>query len=488
MIYSKTESSEKHEQITLDLGLPKRVELSFDGGSVCTDGGLLILRKADMELELSELVACALKEKRRLDLVKHKPVDMIRQRVYAIAAGYEDCNDAGKLRSDAMHKLAVGYEPASEHLLASQPTLSRFENKVDAEVNAALQRLLPRVFIRTMKKPPQVLRISMDTTCDEVYGYQQLSFYNSFYEAYCYAPLFIWTDCGFPLAALLRPGNPNVVEDAIRMLKQVIAELKRAWPKTRLELTADAGFASPEMYEFCEKNGITYFIAAPVHSAFRFHTEEAVRLCKKKFDEFGYPSPELKRYAEVADPKEAKRLWRQREERIRYSSKEEGRMQEHFEDDLFVRRYGEFEYQSREWSCKRRILYRVHYTRKGPDVRCVVTNHKSGKARKLYDERYCQRSQCENWIKDVKTYLKCDRTSCQEFEANQFRLFLHTFAYILIWQTRKTAKLKGMTAHTFMIQFLKIGVIVKQSARKVALHLASNFPWKEQYLSVWNTS
>lgn len=488
MTYLKSKASEKHEQITLNLGLPKPVELSFDGGSVCTDGGILILRKADRELELSEFAACALKEKRRPDLVKHKLVDMLRQRIYGIAAGYEDCNDAAKLRDDAMHKLAVGYEPGSEHRLASQPTLSRFENRADKEVNSALQCLLPRIFIRSKKKAPKVLRISMDTTCDEVHGYQQLSFYNSFYESYCYAPLFIFTECGFPLSALLRPGNENVVNDAVRMLKLVIRELRRSWPETRLELTADAGFNSPELYEFCEKNEITYFVAAAVHAGYQYHTAETVMLCKQDFDEFGYPSPELKKYAKVADPKEAKRLWRQREERIRFSSKEDGRMQEHFEDELWVRRYGDFEYKSKEWKCKRRILYRVHYTRTGPDVRCVVTNHKAGTPRALYDERYCKRAQCENWIKDLKTYLKCDRTSCQEFEANQFRLFLHTFAYILTWQVRKSTNIKNMTVHTFMIQFLKIGVIVKQEARKVALHLASNFAWKEQYLSAWNTS
>jgi hypothetical protein len=254
----------------------------------------------------------------------------------------------------------------------------------------------------------------------------------------------------------------------------------------RIELKADAAFNSPEIFEYCEKNNVTFYIATASHAGLAYHSEELVKQCKQEFDEFGFQSPELKTYAALVNPKDRNRAWRQREERIRFSSKKEGRMQEHFEDELHVRKYGKFKYQSREWSQERTFIYRVDYTRKGPDVRYVVTNAKDGNQRRIYDEKYCRRSQCENWIKDLKTYLKCDRTSCQEFEANQFRLLLHTFAYILIWLVRKRAQLRDMTVHTFQLQFLKVGVLVKTTDRNVRLHLASGHPWQEEFIQAWN--
>src|SRR5262249_39736864 len=155
--------------------------------------------------------------------------------------------------------------------------------------------------------------------------------------------------------------------------------------------------------------------------------------------------------------------WKQREERIRFSSKAEGRMQEHFEDELKIRRFGEFSYGAREWSHDRRVIYRVEFTTTGPDVRYVVTNTVSGKPRELYEKRYCRRAQCENWIKDLKNYLKCDRTSCQEWRANQFRLLLHVFAYMLMCEIRNAAKTPFTSIESIRIRFIKIGVLVKET-------------------------
>ena len=485
MTKSKPNSSRQQVEMSHDMGLGKTIEGKFDGGAVCSDGGLVLLRKADDRAELSELASLCIVDKRRPDLTRHSLIDLFRQRIYAIAAGYEDCNDAATLRNDAMHKLAVGKTEA-DACLASQSSLSRFEAMPDATSNAALQRLLVHQFVRRHRKAPKVLRLQMDTTCDEVYGYQQMTFYNGYYSAYCYAPLFIFASNGFPLCALLRPGNPSPIDDALRMLKQVLRELRLAWPDVRIELTADAAFADPEIFEFCEENGITYFIAAAGHSGLAYHAEELVRKCKEEFEEFGYSSPELKKYGLLVNPAERKKAWRQRQERIRNSSKEEGRMQEHFEDDLHIRKYSQFRYQSREWTKERRFVFRCDYTSEGPDTRFVVTNSKTGTPREIYDDKYCPRAQCENWIKDLKTYLKCDRTSCQEFEANQFRLLLHVFAYILIWDIRKLGKLPKMTVATFQLQFVKVAVLVRESVRKIHLHFASDHPRHTDFIRAWN--
>ncbi len=486
---SKFRSPQAAEQVKIPLVLEgsKQIELDFDGGDVSSDGGLLLLSKANARLRLSKLAKWAIVEKRRVGSVFHELEDLLKQRIFAIAVGYEDCNDATTLRNDAMHKLSVTGAVKEALSLASQPTLSRFEAMADAATNEALQRLYVPLFVGRHKKAPKVVRLALDTTCDEVHGYQQLSFYNTFYGTYCFAPLFIFTDCGFPLCALLRPGNPSPLADAMRMLKRVISDLRLFWPSVKIEVTADAAFAAGKMYEFLEESNVTYYIAAAGHDGFKCEAQALVQECKKRFDEFSAQSPKLKKYALMENPKERLRAWRKNEERIRGLLKSEGRMQEHFEDDhqFRIRLFGEFGYSSREWNKSRRVIYRVEVSKEGPDVRYVVTNSKTGSSRKLYEEKYCRRARCENWIKDLKNYLKCDRTSCQEFETNQFRLHLHTFAYILIWEVRKAAKLQEMTVETFRLRFLKIGVIVKEASRKIRLNMASRYVWQKEFRVAW---
>ncbi|MBL0186148.1 MAG: transposase [Candidatus Obscuribacter sp.] len=176
MSQSKQVASRKQEQMTLDLPGLSKVVAKFDGGAVCSDGGLLLLRKADACLGLVELASYAISDERRPEYVQHTVVDMLRQRIYGIAAGYEDCNDAGQLRVDSMHKLALGKDLVDGQALASQPSLSRFENNIDVTSNAALQKLLVHLFVKQTRKAPKVIRLAMDTTCDETYGSQQMTF------------------------------------------------------------------------------------------------------------------------------------------------------------------------------------------------------------------------------------------------------------------------------------------------------------------------
>jgi hypothetical protein len=162
-------------------------------------------------------------------------------------------------------------------------------------------------------------------------------------------------------------------------------------------------------------------------------------------------------------------------------------MQEHFEEPVNVRKYGEFFYCCREWSKERRHLVRCEYTTEGPDLMFVITNATGSYPRRLYEERYCRRARCENWIKDLKTYLKCDRTSCQEATANQFRLLLHTFAYVLLWHIRVTAKLPAATVPTIQMLLLKIGVIVKETGQKLTMMLTAHCPGRIQFERAWFT-
>jgi len=408
---------------------------------------------------------------------------MLRQRVYAIASGFEDCNDASALRFDPMHKLALGILPKDEKTGASQPTLSRFENSVDDVSLRLLQELLVHTFIRMHKKAPRVVKLRMDATDDEVHGYQQMSFWNGFYQEECYLPLFVFDDSGFPLAAVLRPGNAAPADAALRTLKPIIKALRLAWSDVRIELTADAGFAVPELYDFCEDNHIYYAIGIKPNHAFEHHANDLIRRCMAEFVEFGGEPLPLRNNRVLRQ--DDYRLWRQREERKRFESKEEGRMQEHFEQDITIQKFETFRYQARSWRQEREIVMSCNYKDDGPQLRYVVTNFKGRTARRLYEDIYCLRARCENWIKDLKNYLKCDRTSCQEFNANQFRLLLHSFAYILLLEVKKQAELKAATIETVQLQLIKIGVLVKETARRVWLHLASHCPMQKQFELAW---
>jgi hypothetical protein len=418
-----------------------------------------------------------------LDLVQHPLLQLLRQRVYAIAAGFEDCNDAKTLRFDPMHKLALGMLASAERGAASQPTLSRFENSVDEVGLKALQELLVHTFIRMHKTRPRSVKLRMDTTDDEVHGYQQMSFWNGFYGSACYVPLFVFEDSGFPLAAVLRPGNAAPAEAALSTLRQVVKPLRLAWPDIRIELTADAGFAVPELYDFCEDNNIYYAIGLRPNHAFEHHARELIGRCMADFVERELEPLPLRNNRVLKQDKY--RVWRQKEERKRFASKAEGRMQEHFEQDETIRKFETFMYQSRSWRAERTVVMSCNYGMSGPELRYVVSNFRGRTARRLYEDIYCQRARCENWIKELKNQLRCDRTSCEEFLPNQFRLLLHTFAYVLLWKVRKESGHEHCEVATVIQRLIKVGVLVKETARKVWLHLASQHPWQREYMHAW---
>ena len=469
-------------QLNFCFGLGKPVVGAFDGGRISSDGGVMLLRQADNRLGLCSQVAMCLGEKRRPDLVRHDLVSLVRQRVYGIAAGYEDGNDSMFLRNDPMHKLAVGRLPETGGALASQASVSRFENSVKPNELGFLQDLLVHLYVQKKRKAPKQIVLDIDTTCDEVHGYQQLSFYNGFYGTYCFTPMFVFDQDGFPLAALLRPGNAAPAERAVSVLRRIVAILRSAWPGVGIELRADAGFCVPELYEFCESAGVTYFIGLKSNPALDYHGKQLVAAAKSEFEETSQAAPLVHSKAQ----KTLVRLqWRQKEERIRFASREEGRMQEHMEDlhEQRLRKFSEFRYAAKEWTKERRIIARCDYTWAGPEIRYIITNSSKPRPKWLYEEKYCKRGQCENWIKELKM-LHCDRLSCQEFEANQFRLLLHTFAYILLQQLR--VKKDGIISSmdTIRLRLLKIGVRVTESARRVVLSFASEHPWQEQFCAL----
>lgn len=460
-------------QLRFDFGVGKPIYGRFDGGKLSSDGGLPLIRQADERLELSELASLCIGETRRPDLVKHDNLLLIRQRLYAMAGLHEDVNDATALRFDPMHQLVAGRKTA-DRVLASQPTLSRFENSITATELELLQDLLVHVYVKKWKKPPKKLVLDLDTTCDPVHGYQQLSFFNGFYGTACYIPLFIFTEDGFPLVALLRPGNADVGGDAARELKRILRILRSAWPKCAFEFRADAAFCRREVYKVCEDFGITYYIGLKSNHALRCLAKDLIDAGQQEFRAI-FGQEELL----------SKTAWRQKQERMRFSSKEKGRMQEAFEAERMTRKVGLLHWKGRGYNDEMRVICRADFTDDGPKLRFVITNSKSGNPRWIYEDKYCGRCQCENWIKELKSIF-CDRLSCQEFNANQFRLLQFVFAYILLREVREklSANMRTISIEQLILRFVRIAVRVEESARRISFHWPDSYPWKAEFAGI----
>jgi len=248
-----------------------------------------------------------------------------------------------------------------------------------------------------------------------------------------------------------------------------------------IDLRADAGFSTPELYSFCEEAGIYYFIGLKPNSHAHLKARPLIARAKTEY---------VRLYGNVEDlttkqaKKARKKKWRQKEERIRFSSKSEGRMQEHFEDpdDFRLRIVGDIPYQADCWKVKRRVIARCDYTAEGADLRYIVTNYFGGRPKWIYEDKYCKRGQCENYIKELKA-IKCDRLSCQEFLPNQFRLLMHTFAYILLDELKNQIPKRSanLSLQTIRLQLIKVGAIVIETARMVRLRWSSHCPWQSSF-------
>jgi hypothetical protein len=468
MIDSSAKADSEH--ITFDFNLEKPVIADFTAGDIVSDAGMVLLRAANDRLGLIRRITNCIEEKRDEERIIHGLNSLVAQEIFPRACGYEDTNDANVTRHSSAFKLGSGRLP-SDAPLASFSTQNRLENSVTVEDVMRIQNELPKLFLKRSKRAPKRVRLHMDTTHDPVYGTQQLSFYNGFYKEYCYTDLFLFCE-GFPVGAVVRAGNAAPAEGSISMLNRVTNSLRAARRTMSIEYAADSAFGSPEMYDYCENNRITYFIGIGPNHALECQAKPLVMAAREKFVGLnGEPKPLHGRE------------WRQREERIRYSSKEEGRMQERFEAEQFVRVYGEIVYQARTWSRARRVIIRVDYTAEGADVRFVVTNYVGAKPGWIYEKKYCARANCETNIKELKA-LRCDKLSCQEYLPNQFRLLMHVCAYILTLETRlalpRTAR--NISVQTLMNRFVKVGAVVRETSRAVRFCLSRTYPWMDDFL------
>lgn len=418
----------------------KPILVRNDGGALTSDAGVLLLREIDERLKLSQRLAACLSDKRTPHKVRHDLLPLLRQRIYQIACGYEDCNDADFLRRDPALKLAVGRTPQEEDL-ASQPTFSRLENRVSRrECWAMSEALLASYVERPRRRPPKRIILDVDATDDETHGQQELTFFHGYYATYCYLPLLVFAQAEGTgeqelIGAVLRPGNVHGGHRALALILRMAARLRKAFPRCVIELRADSALALPEVYEGCERNRLLYTISLPKNE----------------------------RLTALAEP------WLTQARRRHEASGEK------------VKVFGEFSYAAQSWSRERRVIVKAEVMTKGENPRFVVTNRTDVEPEMLY-HYYCQRGDPENRIKEIKAGLKADRLSCHRFWANQFRLLLHAAAYVLMQTMRAMlagTELACAQVETLRFRLLKVGARIIESARRVWVHLPSAYPWMQ---------
>ena len=418
------------------------LEAAFDGGRLTSDGGLVWLAKMDEELGLCERISEHVPEWRNRK-GRHSLVSLIRQRIFQIACGYDDQNDSDTLREDPLLKMVCGSLPESGANLASQPTISRLENAATRRCCHQIAQVLFDLYLTQREKDgaPERVLLDFDSTDDPTHGEQEGSYYHGYYGQHIYHPLLVFDgQSGHLVTALLRAGNTHASNSSVAILKRMVGALRDRWPEVQIEIRADAGFAVPALYDYCEREGITYTIALITNE----------------------------RLKELAGDllEEAK------EEHQRTAQK--------------VRLFGEDRYGAASWECERRIIYKAESMEQGTNRRFVVSTREDA-PKELY-EFYARRGEAENWIKDFKVHMKADRLSCHRFVANQFRLLLHAAAYWLMDALRRKLLGSGavrMQLDTLRVGLIKIGGRVRELMTKVRLHLASGHPGHYSWHTLW---
>jgi hypothetical protein len=420
----------------------KKVAVDFNGGEVSSDAGLLFLRETESQIGIIERVANAIADHRHPSYVKHQIVQLLSQRVYQIAAGYEDANDCDTLKHDPILKLAC----EKDDILASQPTMCRFENAPDRRTLYRIGAALVDAFIASYDKAPKAIILDLDDTDDPTHGSQQLALFNAYHDCYCYLPLHIYEgNSGKLITTILRPGKRPSGREIVTILKRIVKRIRQAWPEAGILIRGDSYYSAPAVYDFCDRYDIKYV--------------------------FGFKP--YKPLLQAAD-----NLMAQARELYEHS---DGR----------VKIYGEISYQAKSWPDAKRIICKAEYNDKGANTRFIITNLEHARYRFIYETVYCGRGAMELMIKEHKHHLLSDRTSCSTFAANQFRLFMHSIAYMLMHAFRqrhlKNTDFAKAQFNTIRLHLLKIGARVRALSTRIKIHLPTAYPLKQDFEKIWQS-
>lgn len=426
----------------------REVVAAFDGGAITSDAGALLLGATDGAIDLMRRLTSCFCDVRKQELIEHEVVTLIRQRVLGIALGYEDLNDHDQLRKDQIMAVLAGKLAARRQdcePVAGKSTLNRLElsrpeptryHKISHDP-AAIESLFVTLFLEAHKRPPREIILDLDATDDPVHGEQEGRFFRGYYDHYCYLPLYVF--CGrHLLAAKLRPGSADAASGAGEEIARIVAQIRFRWPKVRILLRGDSGFAREALMAWCEANRVHFLFGLQQNP--RLNVEIACEL-----------------------------------ERAEAKSRRTGRPARLFKDFMWMT-------VRESWSCRRRVVGKAEFTNGGANPRFVVTSLKRNQCetRYLYEKLYCARGDMENRIKECQLDLYADRTSTATMRANQLRLWLSSFAYVLLCGLRRIAlhhtKFAKATCGTIRLQLLKIGAFVRISVRRIKVAMASGCP------------
>lgn len=434
----------------------KPIHFKYDEPHSSSDGGALLLKAADQKLQLTTTLAACLVDERQAAKVKHSLEDLLRQRIYGLASGYADANDAARLAHDPIFKLLLDRSPVTGPELSSQPTLSRFENSIGPRENYRLGLALARSVIARQQKrlrgKVRQVTIDLDPTDDPTHGQQQFSFFNAHYDTHCYLPLLGFLSFNnepeqYLVTALLRPGNASEKHGVVvGLLARLVGLVRAAFPQAIIKLRLDGGFTGPLMLAYLDSvPRLQYVCGMPKNAVLERHAEPLLEQARKL-------SQLTNQSAQV---------------------------------------FGECRYQARSWEQQRRVIIKAEivfnqYGEPKDNPRFVVTNQRQS-PKFIYKKAYCSRGEIENRIKELHHGLELDRTSCPRFWANQFRVLLTAAAYALMQELRRQAKhtsLARAQVATLREHLFKLSARIEESVRRIVVHLPLSFPYAHQWTSI----
>lgn len=432
----------------------KPIEAVFTDETMSTDGGSILLKAADRRMGLIDAMSAALPDRRMAGKVNHVLSSLLSQRIYSIALGYPDGNDAARLKDDSMLKMLCERELQEAKALGSQPTLSRFENATTARDLLRMGRAYARNILRYQQRHrrgtrrPRRIIIDLDPTCDPTHGHQQQTLFNGYYDTWCYLPVVATVSFDtelrkYPLAALLRPGNASAMLGVSGLLRRIVRLVREYFPHTKLYFRADAAYTAPGLLNWLDSEEIRYAISMSNN----------------------------RKIKEIVEPVMA---------RVRATVEQTGRT--HQEYGLWLHRAG-------TWKRGRIVSYKAEVVAEQGDIRdnarFLVHRLPSNVGAKGAFDFYYGHSDMENTLKSLKDDLSLDRTSCSSFLANQFRILMTLAAYALMMTVSEhaaTTQLQRATMGTLRIRLLKIAVRIKQSVRRVLLEFTGHFPWADDWM------
>jgi hypothetical protein len=432
----------------------REIRAQFDGGAITSDAGGLLLREVEKRTGILRQFAACFTDYRKADLIDHTVEELVAQRVYGLALGYEDLNDHEELRNDPLLAVLVDKPDLGKALLAGKSTLNRLEltretanqkeryKKIVLD-HGAVDRLLVDVFLQAHQEAPKEIILDLDATDDPLHGKQEGHFFHGYYGHYCYLPLYIF--CGeFLLCARLRASNIDASAGSVEELKRIVEQIRAVWSQVRIVVRGDSGFCREELMAWCEAEGVDYLLGLAKNERLKAEIEKEMGEAKAQYQETG----------------RAARLFK------------------------------ELLYQTREsWSRARRVVAKAEHLEKGENPRFVVTSlsREQWPAAALYEELYCGRGDMENRIKE-QFMLFSDRTSTHYLRSNQLRLYFSSIAYVLMQTLRRLGlagtELAQAQCSTIRLKLLKIGALIRITVRKVWVSLAGGYPYAELFQQI----